>query len=70
MVSRHPPRPTSIHAGQRVQVPWGRDDVSGTVVEVYGSGRLARALVAVRSGQGSGDDATFSVPLSSVKVRK
>lgn len=62
-------QPSTIHAGQRVRVPWGRDDVSGTVVEVYGTGRLARAVVSVRSELGSTSE-TFSVPLGVVKVRK
>ena len=37
----------ALGAGDRVGVPWGLDEIPGTIIEVYGAGLLARVRVRV-----------------------
>lgn len=34
-----------LKTGDEVLIPWGLDDVHGTVAEIYGSGQLRRVVV-------------------------
>jgi hypothetical protein len=53
--------------GERVNVAWGLEAVSGTVVEAYASGSRARAVVRIDAGQVSDLEETLSVPLDALE---
>jgi primosomal protein N' len=55
--------------GDRVRVPWGLDEVDGTVVEVYDSGLGPRVVVRVLlEGVDPESAETVTLPLSAIKA--
>src|ERR1700733_7921820 len=60
-----------LSVGQSVSVPWGLDELEGTIVRIYSTGLGKRVVVAVRvPGTGDEDDeATLTLPIESVEPR-
>jgi hypothetical protein len=57
----------TLSVGQLVSVPWGLDEVEGTVLSVYGTGTGERVVVSVRIPGGSEDDVTLTLAADSVE---
>lgn len=55
--------------GDHVLVSWGLEEVPGVVIDVYGTGVLARAMVHVAiPGAGDSDDGeAFSLPFGALR---
>lgn len=59
-----------LKRGDAVVIPWGIDEVRGTVAEVYGSGRARRVVVALEpeeSGFVVDEPTTVALPIGSVR---
>lgn len=62
---------TSLKIGDRVRVPWGLDELIGTVVEVYGPPGPPSVLVEVPVEGASGEvleQTTVSYPASALEL--
>ena len=56
--------------GDAVLIPWGVDEVRGTVAEVYGSGLMARVVITLKpeeSGYIVDEETTVTMPLDAVR---
>lgn len=60
----------TLTVGQVVSVPWGLDELEGTVLRIYDTGIGRRAVVRVRvpgAGEGEGDDMTLTLPAEALE---
>ena len=68
MVTRAAGKP--LRVGDKDWVRWGLDEVEGEVIELYGAGQLARAMVSVPIRGARGEELAreeFSLPLDVIR---
>ena len=61
----------TLHIGDNVVIPWGVDEVRGTVAEVYGTGPARRVVVALTpelSGFVVDEPTTVALPYDVVRL--
>jgi hypothetical protein len=57
----------TLSVGQLVSVPWGLDELEGTVLRIYSTGIGERVVVAVHVPGASEDETTLTLPIESVE---
>ena len=56
-----------LNVGDHVAVPWGVDEVSGVIVEIYGvETAVPRAVIEVRIADG-GEPTTVTLPVNALR---